>query len=368
MDQSTQEGESIHDRIMAKLEPVQEEQEAEDEQSIQSEPEETEETETEAVEVSEEESEVTDEEQEEPTDDEQTSLTTTEISKALGFDDDALDLDDEGNVLIKTKIDGEEGKAKLKDLVVSYQLRGHLDKQNKEVVELKKSLQEQTARVTEEATQRLTQLESMLQVAWSELEQEIESPELKELRETDPAEWTARVREMDGKKQRIAQSYQTVLAEKQAESQKINHFDQAKINEVLTEEDQKLRMAIEGWDDQEKAKKELNDVYSYLKDEYAYTDEDLYGVRDAQGNFVKLGITNHKAVVMARKAMLYDKLQKSKPTVTKKVKAAPKIVKPGQPKVKDSKESKVLKLKQAVKESGGKKGSIAEYLLATGKV
>lgn len=370
MAESTQEGDSIHDRILSTITPQEPEKEpeiAEDEQSTQSEPEETEEsTEAEA----EEETEVTeDEEQEESVEDVQTEpLTTTDLSKALGFEDDVLDLDEDGSVLIKTKIDGEEGKVKLKDLVVSHQLRGHLDKQNKEVVELKKALQEQTAKATEESNQRLTQLESMLQVAWSELEQETESPELTELRETDPAEWTARAREMDGKKQRIAEAYQTVLTEKQAESQKTNQLDQSKVNEVLVSEEQKLRSAIDGWDDNETAQKEINDVFSYLKDEYSYSDEELHGVRDAQGNFVKLGVTNHKAIVMARKAMLYDKLQQSKPTISKKVKSAPKIVKPGQPKPKDSKQASVQKLRQAIKDSGGKGKSVADYLLAAGKV
>lgn len=364
MDQSTQQGESIHDRILKTLdpqpEPIQAEEEeiVEDEQSIQSEPEEEEKSE-----APEEEQELQDDEQTEPE-----SLTTTDLSKALGFDEDALDLDEEGNVLIKTKIDGQEGKAKLKDLVVSYQLRGHLDKQNMEVAELKKALQTQTAQIQQETSEKLNQLESMLQIAWNELDQESNSSSLQELRETDPAEWTARAREIDQRKERLAQSYQAVMAEKQAESQKSVQLNQTKIIEHLREEDQKLMNAIDGWKDEAVAKKGLDEVFSYLKTEHGFNDEDLYGARDAQGNFTKIGVTNHKAIVLARKAMLYDRLQKTKPTVTKKVKTAPKIVKPGQPKGQDSAQTKILNLKKAVKESGGKKGSVAEYLLATGKV
>lgn len=375
MDQSTQEGDSIHDRILKTLEPIQEPIDetpiVEDEQSTQSEPEETEESDEVSEETSEETEVSEDEEQEESTDDVQTeseSLTTTDLSKALGFDDDALDLDEEGNVLIKTKIDGQEGKAKLKDLVVSYQLRGHLDKQNMEVAEIKKSLQTQTAQIQQETSEKLNQLESMLQVAWAELDQESDSPALQELREADPAEWTARQRELELRKNRLAQSYQTVQAEKQAESQKSTQLNQTKVIEHLQEEDQKLMKSIDGWDDQDVAKKGLDEVFSYLKTEHSFNDEDLYGVRDAQGNFTKLGVTNHKAIVLARKAMLYDKLQKTKPTITKKVKAAPKIVKPGQPKGQDTAQTKILNLKKAVKDTGGKKGSVAEYLLATGKV
>lgn len=365
--ESTQQGDSIHDRILQTLEPQEapkpEEEIVEDEQSIQDEHEESEETEVETTEESEE----SEDEEQEPEDDVQTeSLTTSELSKVLGFDDDALDLDDDGNVLVKTKIDGEEGKAKLKDLVVSYQLRGHLDKQNKEVTELRKALQEQTAKATQETQERLTQLESMLQVAWGELEASLETPEMKELREENPAEWTARVRELDERKAKIAQSYQTVLDEKQSELQKVSKLDQEKVSEHLNNENQKLMASIEGWSDLEEAQKGLNEVFSYLKTE-GFSDEDLYGVRDQQGNLVKLGITNHKAIVMARKAMLYDRLSESKPAVMKKVKTSPKIVKPGQPK-QETQQTKVLNLKKAVKQSGGKGRSVVDYLLATGKV
>jgi hypothetical protein len=376
MENPTPQGASIHDRIMSVIDSAPSEDPTndpivEDEQSIQNEPEpeviqDEEPEETGEPQGDEPEGEA--EESEGIKDDgesEQETLSLTDLSQFLGIDEADLDLDDEGNVLIKTKVDGQEGKAKLQDLKTSYQLRAHLDNQNREAAELKKSLQETTANAEKQAAERLEHLDSMLQLAWSELEQQAGSPELEALREDDPAEWTAKQREIEQRQQRLAKTYQQLQAEKQQNLV----GQQAKIHEHLANEDQKLMNAIDGWSDMDKAQKEIKDIYSYLSKDYGYSTEDLYGVKDSQGNYVTLGVSDHRLVVMARKAMLYDQLQQSKPTVSNKVKKAPRIVKPGQPKSKqESSQAKIRDLKKAVKQSGGKGKSVADYLIATGKV
>jgi hypothetical protein len=52
------------------------------------------------------------------------------------------------------------------------------------------------------------------------------------------------------------------------------------------------------------------------------------------------GVADHKAVVLAWKAMQFDKLQSSKPALTKRVAEAPKVVKSGTPKTQVSQASK----------------------------
>lgn len=345
MEESTQTGDSIHDRIMATLEPV------EDVQTIQSEEEnEPEEIETEEESVEEE------SEEEAPESD---GITTEDLSSYLGLDKEALDLDEDGSILIKTKIDGEEGHAKLKDLVTSYQIRGHLDKQTKQVAEERKALQERITSLEHQASERINQLEASIQTAWAQLEQE----DFSHLRDEDPAEWTARQREHDEKKGRLYQAYQAVLLEKQ--NQLANQ--QSELRSRLQEEGKKLLSSVEEWADPKKAEKEVNDIYSYLADSHGFSSDDLYGLQDAQGNYLKTGISDHRYLLLARKAMKYDDLMKTKPTVANKVAKAPKIVKPGQPK-QESKNTELAKLKNNIKQSGGKGRSVAEYLIAAGKV
>ena len=66
-----------------------------------------------------------------------------DVAKLLGAEESALDVDEDGSILVKTKIDGQEGKVKFADLVKSYQLQGHVDKQVREAAEIRKQAQEQ---------------------------------------------------------------------------------------------------------------------------------------------------------------------------------------------------------------------------------
>src|SRR6478752_4270167 len=50
-------------------------------------------------------------------------LTTSDLAKYLGLEDGSLDLEEDGSVKFKTKVDGVEGAAKLQDLLKSYQLQ-----------------------------------------------------------------------------------------------------------------------------------------------------------------------------------------------------------------------------------------------------
>lgn len=371
MENPTQEGASIHERLMAKLDPAQPEPEK-PEQPIAEDVEET--TQPDDVEMPEDETDGdTQDEQSEDSelegDDTQeadeSQLTVDDLAQYLGLEADALDLDEDGDILVKTKIDGQDGTAKFKDLIASYQLRGHLNNENREVAELKKSLQSKQAALEEQAQAKLSDLDSAIQLAWSELQGEMNSQDLAELRETDPAEWAAKQEEFRVRQAKLQESYQK-LAQQRAEA---DQKSQKAIHEHLAQEDQKLMAAIDGWSDLNKAQSEIKDVFSYLKSDYGLTDEDLFGVRDAQGNYKKLGISDHRVIVWARKAMLYDKLQKSKPEVSKKVKRTPKLVRPGQPATQeDSKATKLKNLKRKVKQEGGKGKSVADYLIAAGKV
>ena len=55
--------------------------------------------------------------------DEPLQLTTSDLSKVLGLDESILDVGEDGTITVKTKIDGQEGVAKLKDLLADHQKR-----------------------------------------------------------------------------------------------------------------------------------------------------------------------------------------------------------------------------------------------------
>lgn len=286
-----------------------------------------------------------------PSEVEESQLELSQFAKILGIDEDKLDLDDEGNVYVKTKIDGEEGRAKFHDLVKSYQLEGHLNKQNMEVAEQRKALQAKMAEVEQQAQARVQQLEAVTNVAIQELHREFQSIDWQTLRATDPGEYAAKLTEFQQREARIGQAVQQIQAEKyQAETQ-----NQERFKEYLREESQKLLNAIPEWSNPEIAQKEKTELKSFAV-QHGFTAQELDQLSD------------HRSVLILRMAKAYADLQKSKPDVTKKVVKAPKLVKPGSPVSKQERDqNSVAALKSAIKKSGGDKG-IEAYLLRTGKV
>lgn len=294
--------------------------------------------------------------EQEPKDDvqdegEESHLEISHLANYLGVDEDRLDVDEDGTVYVKTKIDGEEGRAKFQDLVKSYQLEGHLNKQNMEVAEQKKALQAKIAEVEQQATQRVQQLESLTKLAWDELNREYNAVNWQELRQYDPAEYAAKLADFQQRDARI----RSALSHLDQEKSQSEQVKQAKLAEKLAESEKLVLQSIPEWMNQEVANRDVAKLKEYLPKAGFTLDENDY-------------LTDHRFVVMLRKAMLYDDLQQSKDIVTKKVVKAPKLVKPGSPQTKQERDGKTITaLKSTIKKSGGDKG-IEEYLLRTGKV
>lgn len=353
---------SVHDQILATIDPqeevveeavTEEEIAPEAQEEISAEPQETEDE----VSPVEEPSETLDASEEE-------GIPLSDIAAVLGLDEDRFDLDDEGKVFIKTKVDGEEGKVKPSDLLKSYQLEGHLNKQNMEVVEAKKALEQERERLQALSNQKTQEAESVVQLAWTELNREIEAFNQSDLRQDQPEEWAARQIELQQRQNNLTQAYQKLQTDKQSEL--YNYTQQYK--QHLQAENQKICDSIEGWHDNEKATKEYGEITSYLKTGCGYKQEDITGVFDQNGNLVQPGLADHRIVVMARKAMLYDQLQKTKPAITKRVVKTPKAAKSGAPQDVDLKAKAAADALNRVKKTGGKNGSVRDYLIATGKV
>lgn len=317
--------------------------------------EETQDDESEADDSTEEAAEAEDTEDESEADDAQTeSLELSDLAEYLGLEQDRLDVGDDGELRVKTKVDGEEGTAKLADLIKSYQLEGHLNKQNMEVAEQKKALAQKQEQFETQMQEKLNQAEDLIKISWQQLESESNTEQLdRQLAEGEISEGEYALQKMrfQEKQNKLAQMYQQI----QQERQQYSGVSEERRQQTLAEEQQKLYQAIPEWQDPDTAKKERNEIMQYAK---------AIGFRDEEVS----SFTDHRAVVALRKAMMFDNLQKSKPDLSKKVKRAPKITKPGQPKSKEeSGDKKVKDLRRSIKKSGGKdKGSVNDFLAAKG--
>ncbi len=278
----------------------------------------------------------------------------SDVAKLLGADESSLDVDDDGNVLVKTKIDGQEGKAKFSDLLKSYQLQGHVDKQVREVAEQKKALEYQS--------QNLQQQMQVQQALISQIGEvkSIES-ELVQYLKLDQRTWNDWY-DSDpiaaAKGSHYMQSLQANYNSKMNEIKQAEHYlhtqTQESNNAYILAEGRALLEKVTEMADAIKAKAIQEKIVN-----------DLVG-RKISSRTAQIIDNNHELFLLARDAMLYRQSQSGNKAIEKTVRAAPKIIKPGTSQSKNT-QTNVQKLHSEVKRSGSRQ-SVHDYLIATGKV
>ena len=276
-------------------------------------------------------------------------LTTTDLAKVLGIDEDMLDSDEEGQLFIKTKIDGQEGRAKFEDFLKAYQTQGHIDNKAREVAEQQRQAQEAFAQQQQAIHQRMQYAEDVANLAMQALVQESQAIDWAALARDDPAEYVAKQHEFGARKAQIDQSFHAINQHREEASRNAV----AQHQQYLAQQAQRLPELIPEWKNSDVARKEMTELKEW-------------GVKSGLTAEEVATVANSVHVAIMRKAMLFDRMQQTKADVEKKVRIAPKLVKAGQPANETRGEKTVRDLKTAIKKSGGNQG-VVDYLLATGK-
>jgi hypothetical protein len=272
-----------------------------------------------------------------------------DVAKLLGADESSLDVDEDGSITVKTKIDGESGKVKFADLIKSYQLQGHVDKQVREAAEARKAAQDyvqqaqQQVQVQQAVVEKIaeakvieTQLAQYQGINWSALE------------DSDPVQ-AMRLQRQFGE---LKQAYQSKVQEVNQAQTYIQQQQSQNTAASLESERQALAKACPEWSSEAVATKEKQAIAADLLSR-GYSQADIQGLSD------------HKAVLLARDAMLYRQMKAQNTTAEKQVRQAPKIIKPGSSAPRNT--NAAQKLHQEVKRTGSRQ-SVMDYLLSTGKV
>jgi hypothetical protein len=231
------------------------------------------------------------------------------------------------------KAAGEEREVTLDELIKSYQLGTDYTKKSQAVAEERKVVEAERQAVQEAKqmrdtyAQRLEMIEQMLQPQQEE--------NLEYLKETDPIGYSVKVAEMIQRDKQLA----AVQAERSRINQQQEQDRQAQMQHLVAEEMQKLTTAIPEFTDPAKGEAIRNDIRAFGK-QLGFSDNELAAVYDS------------RAVLTLYKAMQYDKLVASKPAITKKVNEAPKAIKSGVSKPRDSNAEEIRKLKARAKSSG----------------
>lgn len=263
----------------------------------------------------------------------------SELAEATGLDlDKIMDLD------IPTKIDGKEGAARLRDLIKSYQLEGHLNQKLMTYAEEKKAFEAERQTDRQQHQHRMMQVDAATQVAQRLLDAEFAGVNWQELQATDPMTFNQKYVEYQQRQQSL--NYLADLIGKERQQQSTAHETEQKT--YLMEQSKLLESKLPEWSDKAVRAKEIAAMSADLNDAYGISDAELKSV------------TDHRQILIARDAWKWQQLQKSKPGIVNKVKAAPKLLRPGTTQSRETQNSLQMKQdRERLRKSGSLKDAKA---------
>ena len=209
----------------------------------------------------------------------------------------------------RVKVDNEELEVDLDELIKGYSRTSDYTKKTQSLAEQRKAVESERTKIEEAAKLRDTYAQR-LQVIEQMLTQPTE--DLTALKDNDPVGYAIRVAEnMEREKQ-----LQAVRAERESVQARQVAENQERLKSHIAQEAERLRSAIPDFSDEVKGEVIRKEIRDYAKS-VGWSDQELSQVYD------------HRAVLTLYRAMQFDKLQKSKPAVQKRVAEAPKSLAPG---------------------------------------
>jgi hypothetical protein len=231
------------------------------------------------------------------------------------------------------KVAGEEKELTLSELKTLAQQGADYTKKTQQVAEQRKALEAESVAI-DQARQLRDAYAERLQAMEQLLSAPEQSENLEYLKESDPIGYAVKVAEMSQQKEQL----QAIQAERYRIAEQQQAEQQHALQGYIAQQAARLSEVLPEYSDPVKGEKLRSDLRSFAKD-IGFTDQELSMVRDS------------RQVLALHKAMLYDKLQKSKPDVNKRVTEANKTIKSGNS-VKPVTSDQVKKQQQQLKQSG----------------
>ena len=251
--------------------------------------------------------ETTEEVVEEPTEEIIPAEDVEEVEVAEEATDDAeQDIDESPEEPSYTvKVDGSEMDVTLDELLRGYQREADYTCKTSELSLEKSKYNDLMQQSQGEINNKLSKLTELTSMAQQELQAEYSNINFEKLYEDDPSEAARLEHKMRKRAENLGRIQEETKANQAHEFQKYLQDQQHKVSSLVPE-----------FNDPDKASKLKSDMRKYLSG-LGYGDQEINSVYDA------------RQVLLIKDAMTYDKLRKSNPKVTKKVAAAPKVLKPG---------------------------------------
>jgi len=247
---------------------------------------------------------------------------------------DSEEADEQPTRTFRIKAAGEDREVTETELIEGYQLGADYTKKTQKLAEERKAVEAERSKI-QEANKLRDQYAQRLQMMEQFLQQQNQGENLEALKELDPIGYAVKVAELSQREKQLAvlqQEQQRIAQQQQAEQSE-------RLQSHLAEESQKLSSVIPGYANPKEGDQIRKDIREYAKS-IGWSDQELAGLYDS------------RAVLSLYHGMKYAKLQSNKPSITKKVEAAPKMLKAGTSMPRSSEAEQNKKLHAKLQQTG----------------
>ncbi len=267
------------------------------------------------------------------------------LASELGLDSDKLALNDEGEIVVKMRVSGEEKQVTLTEAISGAQYRAANDQKAQKLSEERRTFETERQQVADAYTQQLQHIQGLGEMLQGKLTQEYQSIDWDRLRVTDPAEWTAKQREFELRNQELQQAGMALGQRMKEQQEQHGQWEAQERAKILQSERRLMVESNPEWADEERMKSDLTEIIDYAKSN-GFPAEELSEV------------IHSRHVDVLRKAMLYDK---GKTVAEKKVKTAPKVQRASNGRFVSKQKSKANKLIERAKNAKGANKRSAQH-------
>ena len=259
------------------------------------------------------------------------------LAAELGLDADKLTLSEDGDILVNLRVNGKDQQIDLKEAISQTQFSKANDEKARTLAEEKKTFESERTQVAQAYADQLQQIRGLGEMLQAKLMQDFQGVDWDRLRQTDPAEWTAKQREFEIRNQELQQAGQMLGQQMRAEQEQYSHQEAQERSAVLSSERERMIENNPSWRDKERMSKDLSEIVEYARSS-GFDDEELSDV------------IYSRHVEILKKAMLYDQ---GKNVASKKVKQAPKMQRASNGRFTKQKGGKVKKLIERAQNAKG---------------
>lgn len=280
---------------------------------------------------------------------------STEIlAEAFGVKPEQISVDENGEVSVSVKVDGVQSTEKLSGLIEGYQTQKHNTQKSQALAEERKAFEQAAQEQLTTYQEKINQSEALATVLQQELMSEFQNENWDELKEFDPAGYSAKRLDYGERIQRVNSMVEQLQQERMQiaaqEQEARNNANMAKVQE----EYKKVLELNPDWKTHEEFKAGMQDLKDFIVDSYSIPEAYFDQVADAN------------VIEILKDARAFR--EGAKRVTERKVKKVPKIQSTKTRKAK-KKVSKLDKLTRAAKSAKGaaKRGlqqeAVAELLL-----